>query len=89
VFSGYLGIECASAGLSNDAENPLTPELVEWADLIFVMEMAQLTKLLSQFKRYLGNKRIVCLDIPDEYGFMDPMLVRLLKAKVTRFLPPA
>ena len=89
VFSGYLGIECASAGLSNDAENPLTPELVEWAELIFVMEMAHLTKLSSQFKRYLGNKRIVCLDIPDEYEFMDPMLVRLLKAKVTRFLPPA
>jgi len=51
------------------------------------MEKAHLTKLSSRFKRYLGNKRVVCLDIPDEYEFMDPVLVRLLKAKVTHFLP--
>jgi predicted protein tyrosine phosphatase len=89
VFSGHSGVECASAGLNNDAENPLSPELVGWADLIFVMEKAHRTKLSSKFKRYLGNKSVVCLDIPDEYEFMDPMLVRLLKAKVTRFLPGA
>lgn len=89
VFSGYPGIECASAGLSTDAENPLTRELVEWADLIFVMEKAHQTTLSSKFKGHLRNKSMVCLDIPDEYEFMDPMLVRLLKAKVTRFLPTA
>jgi predicted protein tyrosine phosphatase len=33
------------------------------------------------------NKRVICLDIPDEYEFMDPSLVRLLEAKVHRFLP--
>jgi predicted protein tyrosine phosphatase len=87
VFSGYPGVECASAGLNRDADHPLTPELVEWAEVIFVMEKAHLTKLSSRFKRYLGNKRVVCLDIPDEYEFMDPVLVRLLKAKVTHFLP--
>ena len=29
-------IEVDSAGLNNDAENPVTPENVAWADLIFV-----------------------------------------------------
>jgi predicted protein tyrosine phosphatase len=29
------------------------------------------------------------LDIPDDYDFMDPDLVRILKAKVTPFLPAA
>ena len=87
VFSDTQGIECTSAGLNNDAENPVTGELVEWADLIFVMEKAHRNKLSSKFKSHLGNKRVICLDIPDEYEFMDPTLVRLLKAKVTRFLP--
>jgi len=38
VYSDHPGIQCASAGLNRNAENPLTPELVEWAELIFVME---------------------------------------------------
>lgn len=29
--------------------------------------------------------RVICLDIPDNYAFMDPELVRLLEAKVTNF----
>jgi len=72
--------------LNHDAENPVTAELLEWADLIFVMEKAHRNKLSSKFKRELLNKRVVCLDIPDNYAFMDPVLVRLLHAKVSRFL---
>jgi predicted protein tyrosine phosphatase len=88
MFSGYPGLECASAGLSKDADNPLTAEDVEWADLIFVMEKAHRTKLSRAFRRHLANKRVICLDIPDEHDFMDPELIRLLEARVTRFLPP-
>lgn len=33
----------------------------------------------------LGDKRIICLDIPDEFEFMDPALVRLLEAKAGPF----
>ena len=87
VFAEHPGIECASAGTNHDADNPLTPELVEWAEMIFVMEKAHRNKLTSKFRRYLANKRVICLDIPDEYEYMDPGLVRLLKLKVSRFLP--
>ena len=88
VFASWAGIEVASAGLNNDAENVVTPELLEWADLIFVMEKAHRNRLGKKFRAYLNGKRVVCLDIPDEYEFMDPALVRLLKARVTRYLPP-
>ncbi len=81
------GIEVASAGLNPDADNLLTAELVAWADLIFVMEPAQRRKLTAQFRRVLTGQRIICLDIPDRYRFMDPDLVRLLEAKVPRHLP--
>jgi predicted protein tyrosine phosphatase len=87
VFSSYPGIECSSAGLNNDAENPVTPELVEWAEIIFVMEKTHRSKLTSKFKKHLNNKRIICLDIPDDYELMDPALISLLKAKVERHLP--
>jgi predicted protein tyrosine phosphatase len=87
VFSSRPGIECSSAGLNHDAENPLTPELVEWADIIFVMEKAHRNKLNARFKPHLSKARVICLDIADDYGFMDPALVSLLKLKVDRFLP--
>jgi predicted protein tyrosine phosphatase len=87
VFAGHPGIECESAGLNNDADNPVTPELVEWAELIFVMEKAHRSKLSAKFGQHLKKARVICLDIPDQFDFMDPALVRLLKEKVARFLP--
>ena len=87
VFADHPGIECMSAGLNHDAENPLTPELLEWAELVFVMEREHKAKLSARFKPHLGGRRVVCLDIPDNYRFMDPALVTLLRRKVTAFLP--
>ena len=87
VFASHPGIEVSSAGLNNDAENPLTPELVAWADIIFVMEKAQRSKLQRRFKAGLKNVRVICLDIPDDYEFMEEPLVHLLKARATRHLP--
>jgi len=87
VFANYRGIETASAGMNRDAENPVTPELLEWADVIFVMERAHRNKLSAKFKPYLAHKRVVCLEIPDDYEFMDPALVRLLEVRVPRYLP--
>ncbi len=86
VFATSAGIEVASAGLNNDAENPVTPELLRWSQVIFVMEKAHRSKLAKKFKSSLSGKRVICLDIPDEYEFMDPDLVRLLKAKVPKHL---
>lgn len=86
VFADWPGVETASAGLNNDAENPLTPELLAWADVVFVMERAHRNKLSSRFHRHLGRQRIICLDIPDDYDYMDPALVALLRAKVPRHL---
>jgi predicted protein tyrosine phosphatase/GNAT superfamily N-acetyltransferase len=87
VFASWEGIDVASAGLNNGADNPVTPELLAWAHLIFVMEKAHRSKLAKRFRSELKDKRVVCLDIPDQYDFMDPALVVLLEAKVPKHLP--
>ena len=87
VFATREGIEVASAGLDDKCGNPVTPELLDWADLVFVMERAHRSKLQRRFKAHLKDVRLICLDIPDDYEFMDPTLVRLLEARVPRFLP--
>jgi predicted protein tyrosine phosphatase len=89
VFATWPGIATASAGLNHDAENPVTPELLAWANLIFVMERAHRNKLSAKFKAHLLNKRVICLEIPDDYEFMAPDLVQLLKARVPGHLPSA
>ena len=83
VFAGHPDIEVDSAGLDPACANPLTAEAVEWADLIFVMEKSHRSKLARRFRRHLKTVRVICLDIPDDYGFMDPVLVGLLRARVT------
>ena len=87
MFSTWPGLEVSSCGLNNDAENPATPELVEWADIIFVMEKAQRSKLEAKFGNFLNGKRVICLDIPDKFDYMDPALVSTLKTKVSKHLP--
>ena len=79
IFSEKEGFDVLSAGLNSDAEIPLTPELVEWADTIFVMEKAQRNKLRKNFRRYLNEQRVVCLDVPDDYEYMDSELIEIFE----------
>ena len=87
MFASRGDLEVASAGVNSDADNPLTAELIEWADLIFVMERAHRAKLQQRFRNASKNTRVICLDVPDNYAFMDPALVRLLEIKLSRGLP--
>ena len=86
IFASWPDVETDSAGLGNDATTPLSSEQIAWATIIFVIEKAHRNKLSQKFRRYLNNKRIICLDIQDEYEFMDPVLITILKAKVGKFL---
>ena len=86
VFADWPGVETASAGVLADADVPVSPELLQWADVIFVMERAHRTRLSSRYRAWLNGKRVICLDIPDDYDFMAPALIELLKKKVVPHL---
>ena len=86
VFSETPGLEVLSAGTNNDAVTPLSSELIEWADKIFVMENTHWQKLQKRFRSSLNGKKIICLGIPDDFSYMDPALVAILKKKVPPFL---
>jgi predicted protein tyrosine phosphatase len=86
VFSTWPGIEVASAGLDKGAATPVSPELLDWANVVFVMEKSHRNKLSKKFKAHLKHQRVICLNIPDEYEYMDPALVQLLKVVVPRHL---
>lgn len=86
VFSQYEGLEVDSAGLDRGAEVLLSSEAIQWSDIIFVMEKSHRSKLSKKFQPWLKNKQVICLNIPDEYDYMEPALVELLKKKVLPLL---
>lgn len=86
VASALCGVRTDFAGLSNDADERLSAEQIEWANLIAVMEKAQLARLTRQFGPLIKGKRVVCLNIPDRYEFMQPELVALLQLKLRSVL---
>lgn len=82
IFSGIEGFEVASAGTAKDAEEKVTPEILEWANLVVVMESYHKRRLNEMHGRHLRGKRIVCLDIKDRYEYMDDELIALLRVKM-------
>lgn len=86
VAAESLGQPTDFAGLSADADERVTPEHLAWADTIAVMEKAQLSRLKRQMASSLKGKRLVCLDIPDDFEFMQPELVELVQARLARIV---
>jgi len=86
VFHGHKDWDVRSAGLNTDAEIYASIEDIEWAEYIFVMEQTHKKKLLKRFKSSIKNQKVICLGIPDDYEYMNPVLVEILKKKVPTFV---
>lgn len=79
VWKNYNGINSRSAGTSPRARRTVTAKDIQWADIIFAMEQKHKNRIKADFSRLLSYKDIYVLDIPDDYGFMDPELVRIFE----------
>jgi predicted protein tyrosine phosphatase len=86
VFSNYNGIKVKSAGLDPHARTHLTAEMIKWADIIFAMEKSHQEKIKKKYQDKLKGKKLVCLNIPDEYDFMQLELIEVLNEKVPKHL---
>ena len=88
IASQWDGVKADSAGLSNDADDILSVEQLDWADIIFVMEPRQKTRLGTKYPSAVRGKQVISLDVPDHYSFMQPELVELLTRKLKPFFDP-
>lgn len=61
-------------------------KLLNWADLIFVMERKHKQMLDQQFQTAIAGKQIIVLGIEDIYRFGDPELIELLKEALNEYL---
>jgi predicted protein tyrosine phosphatase len=84
ILKQRSGYEVKSAGTWYYAHKRVTEDMIDWADIIFVMEKNHVQTLL-----YLNPKskdKIINLDIPDIYPRSNPELINILQNKLAKFL---
>ena len=81
IFAKNPALDVRSAGTDRDALVPVNARMLDWADVIFTMDAHQRRSLAGAFPDNKAVARIICLDIPDHYLFLDPELVQLLEER--------
>lgn len=56
--------------------------MIEWADIIFAMEKRHKQRIMEKFPEEACNKKIIILEISDEYKYMDEELIECLRESV-------
>jgi predicted protein tyrosine phosphatase len=86
VFARDPTLDVRSAGTSDEALVQVNPRMLEWAEVVFIMDDEQRRALERMFPGHAALDRVVCLDIRDDYHFLDPELVSLLQARTAPHL---
>jgi len=87
IFSKRPDLDVRSAGTAADALARVNANMLAWADLIFIMDDQQRRALRRRFTGHPSLDRLICLDIADDFTFMQPELVELLRLRTTPHLP--
>jgi predicted protein tyrosine phosphatase len=88
IFCKRPDLDVRSAGTAPDALARVNAQMLEWADLIFIMDRHQRRALERGFPGHPALQRLISLDIPDDYAFLQAELVELLHERVIPHLPP-
>lgn len=86
LFNGIHGHQARSAGTENNARVKVTPGLLGWADMIFCMEKKHMRRIREKYSDIVTDKAVICLNIPDDYNYMDEDLCELLESVVPEYL---
>jgi predicted protein tyrosine phosphatase len=77
LFKNHASHQARSAGTSDKARVKVNQKLIDWADVIFVMERKHQQMLKKRF--LIVDKYLMVLEIEDNYQFNDPELIDILK----------
>jgi len=86
IYARDERVNVRSAGTSPRARRTVNAKDIEWASIILVMEYKHRDRLKVDYGRLLQYKKVVVLDIPDDYGYMDAELVEVLRESVEGYL---
>jgi predicted protein tyrosine phosphatase len=81
IFAKDPTLEVRSAGTSPQAAVRVNERMLDWADIVFVMDDDQIRALQHSFPSHPAVAQVVCLEIPDQFHFLDAQLVSLLRER--------
>ncbi|GAB5526633.1 MAG: low molecular weight protein tyrosine phosphatase family protein [Roseivirga sp.] len=84
IFKNRHGFQVQSAGTEPSARIKVNQKMMDWAEMIFVMEKKHRQRLQQKFA-ISPDTEIIVLDIPDDYQYMDPELIEILEASVMNY----
>jgi predicted protein tyrosine phosphatase len=86
LFKNHPVHKARSAGTSNKARIKVNQKLIDWADVVFVMEHKHKDMLKQQPSLNITGKLLVILNIEDNYHYCDPELIEMLKRSLSNYL---
>jgi len=86
IYKNHQQHQAKSAGTEPSARIKINEKLLLWADIIFVMEKKHKQRIQQKFPHLVDEKKIIVLDIPDDYLFMDQELIDLITLAVSSYL---
>jgi len=90
LYASTKGLKVRSAGTSSLARTEIDEDLLDWADVVCVMETRLVKVLKRRFPVQMATKTVLGLNIPDNFQRMQPELVAMLTEQLTPHLgPPA
>ncbi|MEX0318885.1 MAG: phosphotyrosine protein phosphatase [Ruegeria sp.] len=86
IVARWPGFSTDFAGLGRDADEQVSSEHIEWADVIVVMERRQRKRLSDRFGHLAGDTRVAVLGVPDRFEYMEQALIDLIEPRLRRIL---
>jgi len=86
IFDKVNGHEVRSAGTEVNSRIKVTAGMLGWADVVFCMEKKHVRRIREKYGDIIENKKVVCLNIADDYEYMDRELVEILHAEMNEYL---
>jgi predicted protein tyrosine phosphatase len=86
LFKNHAVHYARSAGTSDKARIKVNEKLINWADVVFVMERRHKEILYQKFPLAIADKKVIVLGIEDNYGFGDEELLSILKIALADYL---
>ena len=86
LFDGYRNHRVRSAGTESNARIKVSAGLIGWADIVFCMGKKHIRRIREKYADKLQDKKLICLNIPDKFEYMDETLQRLLQQSVQEYL---
>ena len=84
LFKNHPIHTARSAGTNNNARIRVNQKMINWADVVFVMERKHRDIIGERFA--ISDQPVIVFEIPDDYRFCDPELVEILKISLANYL---